>query len=100
MSLTPQQEDATRNELKQNFELANVTLDQVAADLSATSEHVQNVMQLDADRIEEPWILKAYFDSQIIKAGGQPIPYSALVGNPEHYWFLNGRFIKKGKLVE
>lgn len=67
MSLTPQQEDATRNELKQNFELANVTLDQVAADLSATSEHVQNVMQLDADRIEEPWILKLTLIAKLLK---------------------------------
>lgn len=99
MSLTRQQEIATRDELKRNFELANIPLNQIASDLDSTPEHVQDVLELDADRIEEPWILKAYLDEKIITNGGQPLPYSALVGDPKRYWFLNNRFIRKGKLV-
>lgn len=98
MSLTRQQETATRDKLKQNFELANIPLNQVASDLDSTPEHVQDVMNLDSDRIEEPWVLKAYLDEKIINNGKQPVPYSALVGDPKQYWFLNNRFIQRGEL--
>ena len=27
------------------------------------------------------------------------LPYTALLGDPKHYWFLNNRFLKKGKLL-
>ncbi|MCH4170198.1 MAG: DUF2316 family protein [Lactobacillus sp.] len=99
MSLTPEESQRTKAELNANYQLANLSLAQIAQDLQTTPAHVQEVLNLNVRRIEEPWILKHYLDTQIKAAGNQPLPYSRLVGSPAKYWFLNNRFIKKGLLA-
>lgn len=99
MSLTPQQEIDTKQQINANFKLAEVPIEQVAQDLDTTPEHVQDILDLNPTRLEEPWILKAYLDEKISEKGGTPVPYTALLDDPKHYWFLNNRFLKKGKLL-
>ena len=57
MSLTIIERRNTKKELAANFNLAGVTLEQAAQDLATTPEHVEAVLQLQVDQIEEPWIL-------------------------------------------
>ncbi|GAY72202.1 DUF2316 family protein [Lentilactobacillus kosonis] len=100
MSLTPDEEVETRNELAANFRLANVSLNRIAKDLDTTPEHVQQVLDLDPDRIEEPWVLSRYLDDVIEQNGDKPLAYSKLKGSPAEYWFLDQGFIKQNKLVK
>lgn len=100
MSLTPQQEIDTKQQINANFKMAGIPIQQVAEDLDTTPEHVQDILDLNPTRLEEPWILKAYLDEKIIADGGTPVPYTALLGDPKHYWFLNNRFLSKGKLLK
>ena len=100
MSLTPEETIATREELLANFKIADVSIEQIALDLNTSSSHVQRVLDLDPDLIEEPWILRNYLNSIIEKNGDKPLPYSRLKGSPLKHWFLDQRFIRENKLVK
>ncbi|MDN6514347.1 MAG: DUF2316 family protein [Lacticaseibacillus paracasei] len=98
MSLTIIERRNTKKELAANFNLAGVTLEQAAQDLATTPEHVEAVLQLQVDQIEEPWILRNYLNKQLAAQGKTPLPYSRLQGNPAVHWFLNTDLIAKGRL--
>ncbi len=69
MSLTIIERRNTKKELAANFNLAGVTLEQAAQDLATTPEHVEAVLQLQVDQIEEPWILRNYLNKQLAAQG-------------------------------
>lgn len=98
MSLNAQEAMATKEELKRNLELSGRSIEQVAADLGTSPEHVEAVLRLDAARIEEPWVLRNYFDRIITARGEVSHPYSKLVGDPADYWFLDAEYISEGRL--
>ncbi|GAP00333.1 DUF2316 family protein [Fructobacillus ficulneus] len=89
MSLTASQKVQTIRELQANFALLDLPLSTVAADLKTTTDHLEAVLNLEVAFIEEPWILKEYLARQLKERDIQPVPYTALVGNPADYWFLN-----------
>ncbi|RRK11206.1 DUF2316 family protein [Lactiplantibacillus garii] len=98
MSLTKTEQVSTQQELRANYELSGLTLDQVADDLQTTPTHVEDVMELNVLHIEEPWILRNYLNTQIQEQGERPLPYTRLTGAPSEYWFLNQQRIQKGVL--
>ncbi|CAK1228291.1 DUF2316 family protein [Fructobacillus evanidus] len=99
MSLTIAEQVATRKELQENFAILNWSLDQVAEALQTTPAHLQAVLALEPAYIEEPWILKCFLEEKIRLAGREPVAFTALVGNPEDYWFLKQRRIQSGVLA-
>ncbi|CAK1224189.1 DUF2316 family protein [Fructobacillus tropaeoli] len=99
MSLTVAEQVATRAELQKNFTILNWSVDRVATELQTTPEHLQAVLALEPAYIEEPWILKRFLEEKIRLAGREPVPFTALVGNPEDYWFLKQRRIQSGVLA-
>ncbi len=100
MSLTIKETQATKKELKANWELSKVTFERAAKDLHSSPEHVKEVLNLNPSRIEEPWVLRNYLNQLIIAKGNQPHAYSRLNGSPKVHWFLDNRFIEKGKLAK
>jgi hypothetical protein len=96
MSLNKAEEAATREELSHNFALAGRSAEQIAEDLHTDADRVRRTLVLDAERIEDPWILRNYLSCAIEEKGETPIPYSKLVGDPADYWFLDARYIAEG----
>ncbi|WP_413627379.1 DUF2316 family protein [Fructilactobacillus vespulae] len=100
MSLNRKEQINTKEELKANFDLSELTMDEIAGDLGTTKQHLADVFALNSKRIEEPWILRDYLNDKIIKSGKKPIPYTKLVGSPANYFFLDLEFIQKGILLK
>jgi hypothetical protein len=48
VSLNAQEAAATKEELKRNFELSGRSIEQVAADVGTSPEHVEAVLRLEA----------------------------------------------------
>lgn len=99
MSLNDKESSATRSELRANFLAAGMSTDQAARDLGTTPEHLADVLDLRVARIEEPWVLRNYLTGTIREHGGEPVPFTKLVGNPANYWFLDVEFIDAGQLM-
>ena len=98
MSLTREQMDATRHELKDNFIKAGVSIEQTAEDLGTTTEYIEQLFRLEPNRYEDTWILKNYLVKKVKEAGGTPTKFTALGGNHHIIWFLNSAYIDKGKI--
>ncbi|WP_010621905.1 DUF2316 family protein [Paucilactobacillus suebicus] len=98
MSLTHQQTIDTKNELKQNFELSGLSVNDLASALGTTTATIERTMNLDANHIEDPWIIKNYLEKKIVADGNRPVKFTALVGDYHQYWFLNSRRIEKARL--
>ncbi|MGV8083811.1 MAG: DUF2316 family protein [Coriobacteriia bacterium] len=82
MSLTNEQRETTSRELRANFELSRLSLEQLESDLGLTAE------QLDAALAVSPetqgvhvWKLRDYLQEKIEEQGKEPIPYSVLKEN-------------------
>ena len=99
MPLTPAQEDATRAELKESFEKSGLTLAQAAKATGTSTDVIERTMKLDANRLEDPWILKNLFNDTISAKGAAPVIFSALKGDFHKYWFLNARIIERGQIA-
>lgn len=98
MSLTPQEMQRTKEEFKENVERTGLSLGQIAADLTTTPQTIENILTLDVNHIEDPWILKNYLEETLKKQGKAAVPFTALTGDHHGYWFLNSRRIDKKKL--
>ena len=93
MSLTPQQEEDTRRELKENFEKSGVSLKQIAADLGTSTEYIVQLFRLEPRRYEDTWILKNYLLEKVAEAGRSPTKFTALAGDYRKIWFLDASYI-------
>ena len=98
MSLTHQQKAATINEFARNIELLGLSPAQIAHDLDTTEQHVNEVARLRSGVLEEPWVLRNYLLSQAARAGIEPVPFTALVGDHHSYWFLDADASDRGLL--
>ena len=98
MSLTLQQEEDTRRELRENFEKSGVTLQQTADDLATSVEYIGQLMRLEPKRYEDTWILKNYLLEKVRKAGKTPTKFTALGGDYRKIWFLNTEYIEGKKI--
>lgn len=98
MSLTKEQLKATEHELRDNLKKSGVTVEQAAADLETTPDYIEQLLRLEPRRIEDTWILKNYLERKVKEAGGTPTRFTALGGNYKIIWFLDSRYIDRGKL--
>lgn len=96
MSLTIRQRENTIREFEQNRELLGLSFEHVARDLGTTSDRIKDIAQLQGRSIEEPWILRNYLLSQAQARGVELVPFTALVGDPRDYWFLDTQTIARG----
>ena len=93
MSLTREQEDATRKELRENLEKSGVEIPQIAADLGTTEGYIEQLLRLEPKRLEDTWILKNYLLDRVRDAGKAPTAFTALGGDYRKIWFLNAAYI-------
>lgn len=98
MSLNPQQMINTKKEFQDNFERTGLSLEQIAADLHTTPNVIDNTLNLEANQIEDPWVLKNYLEDVLEQQGTNSVPFTALVGDYHSYWFLNSSRIDQKKI--
>ncbi|MTV82323.1 DUF2316 family protein [Secundilactobacillus folii] len=96
MSLTIEQEDATRHELAENLTRSGLTINDLAQALKTTPAIISATMDLDARHIEDPWIIATYLQTYMQAHHQDAVPYTALKGDYHHYWFLNAKRIERG----
>ncbi|NMM93126.1 DUF2316 family protein [Bifidobacterium oedipodis] len=90
MSLNVDQKAATRREFVRNFELLGITPVKAAADLGVSESRIKDIMNLRKVRhLEDAWVLRRYLMVQAAQQGVEMVPFTALRGNPEDYWFLD-----------
>lgn len=99
MALTGDEAAATKQELQSNFDLSGITLEMAAVDLKSTPEHIQDVLNLQNCRKEEPWVLRNYLIKLILLQEKEPRSFSKLMGDPKRFGFLNGQFIDREELA-
>ena len=99
MSLSKQQEDDTRRELRENFDKAGVSLQETAQDLGTTESYIVQLLRLKPKRLEDTWILKNYLIDKVRKAGKTPTPFTALGGDYHVIWFLDSGYIDR-KIIQ
>lgn len=69
MSLNQTEQQQTIDDLKRNFTLSGLTLEQVANDLMTTPARIENILNLKIESIEEPWILRNYLTEKLAEIG-------------------------------
>ena len=96
MSLSYEQIENTKKELKSNFDKSGLTVEEIADKIKTTPEYVEDLFNLNPRRLEDTWILKNYLIEVLNEKSIEVTPFTALVGNSENYWFLNSDYIKNG----
>jgi len=96
MSLTLTQRNNTKKELQQNLALTGLSKEQVASDLNISVTKLDEILNLQVNSINNPWIVRNYLLKKVKEAGNVPIPFTALKGDYHKYWFLNGDVIDRG----
>lgn len=82
MSLNEQQRETTRRELRSNFELSELSLEQVRADLEMTPEQLDAAFAVDATcNPTHVWRLRDYLLETVEGQGKEPIPFTVLKVN-------------------
>lgn len=97
MSLTAEEQDRTRQELKENFQATGLSLTAAAAELQTTPQRIANILDLDLQAIEEPWILRNFILEKLAQQQ-KKASFTVLTGDYHRLWFLNSRKIDKRKL--
>lgn len=98
MSLTREEQDNTIKEFKDNLDLIDKSIEEVANDLNTFPKYISDLLELRARRIEDPWILRNYLLDELKVNSIDPIPFTALKGDWHHYWFLDANYIDNGKI--
>ena len=99
MSLSEAQRRATKAELQEAFERSGKTEDEACAELGCSPAALRCVMDLNADALEDAWILRDYFADAAHGRGVEPVRFSALAGDPADYWFLDADRIHRRDLA-
>ena len=99
MSLSIQQQDNTRRELKENYKKAKLTIEQVAEDLGSSVSYINQLFALEPACLEDTWILRNYLLKHVIANGKRPTEFTALARDWHSYWFLDGAYIDAGKIL-
>ena len=98
MSLTAQQEEDTRRELRENFEKSGLTVEEIAESLDTSVDYIQELFALRPRRYEDTWILRNLLIRAVQEQGETPVPFTALAGDWHKIWFLDGDFIDNGRI--
>ena len=98
MTLTDAQIETTSSEMKSNFEKSGLTTDEIARDLKTTPEYIEELLNLNPKRIEDPWILRNYLIDVLNEKSIEITPFTVLVGNSERVWFLDSNYINNGEI--
>lgn len=98
MSLTVEQQIATKAELRAAMDLVGLSVEDLAQALQVTPAVIQASLELKGRAIENPWVLKEYLADQARAQGLEPIEISALRGDYHQYWFLDSRVIDERTL--
>ena len=98
MSLTHDEQKATKAELRAALAVSGLSIQQVAEELGVTSQVIEDTLDLDCRAIENPWVLKEFLADEARKQGKEPVVFTALKGDYHRYWFLNARVIDERKM--
>lgn len=98
MSLSRQQIEATKMELRENFEKSGLEVAQVARALGTSAEYIEQLLALAPRKLEDTWILRNFLLEAAQAAGAVPTAFTALVGDWHSYWFLDGAYIDGGHI--
>ena len=96
MSLSMKQKQDTIQEFQENLDLLQYPLTRIANELNTSVTYLNKVILLQADCLEDPWILKNYICRELHHQGLEETSFRALAGNYHNYWFLNKQKIDKG----
>ena len=100
MSLSAQQIEDTKNELKANYEKTDLTVEDIANALSTSTDYINQLFHLEPKKLEDTWILKNYLIEKVKEASKEPTPFTALGGDYHVIWFLDANYIDGGKIIE
>ena len=98
MSLTREEQLATKRELREAMSLVGLEVVEVAAGLAVSEEAIKQTLDLCGRVIENPWILKEYLADQARKQGLTPVTFSASRRDYHDYWFLDAVAIDERKM--
>ncbi|RSX53732.1 hypothetical protein D2E25_0038 [Bifidobacterium goeldii] len=98
MSLTSEQRAATIREFRENMALLGLSAEQIGADFGVPGKSIERIIGLRSGVLEYPWIVRQYLLDKAAAAGVEPVPFSALRGDPHDYWFLDDRVIDANRL--
>ena len=99
MSLTDKQLETTSREMKSNFKKSGLTLEEIAQDLKTTPEYVEDLLNLNPKRIEDPWILRNYLIRVLNEKSIAITPFTVLAVESEKVWFLDSDYINNGEIL-
>ena len=99
MTLSPQQIENTKKELKENYEKTDLTIEKISEDLGTSPEYINELFQLNPIRLEDTWILRNYLLKKVDEANLEPTPFTALAADWHDIWFLNADYIDNGKIL-
>ncbi|MHC5248613.1 DUF2316 family protein [Enterococcus sp. LJL90] len=91
MSLNPLERRRTKKEFVENIKLTGLSESEIAADLQISVTTLQSLLMLKPKAIEDVWILRNYLLEKVRAQGKTPVPFTALKGNPEDYWFIDSQ---------
>lgn len=98
MSLTREQRASTIREFAENMDRLGVTADDVAVALGGTPAYAQQVVNLRARNLEDPWVVRNWLLRIAAERGVALLPFTALAGDHHDYWFLDGPYIDRGRI--
>lgn len=79
MSLNSEQREGTRNELRHNLELCELTVETIAVELGFTESRLEATFDVgeDSDPVDV-WMLRDFLEKTVREGGGTPERYSVL----------------------
>lgn len=99
MSLSTAQKQATRREFAENLSRLGITPQDVATVLDTTPQRIEDIIALrNVHRLEDAWVVRRYLLNRAAQEGVDLAPFTALVGDPRSYWFLDAGRIERMEL--
>ena len=98
MSLTSEQRAATIREFRENMRLLGLSAQEIGNHFGVDGTTVERIVNLQSGVLEYPWIVRGYLLEEAAARGVEPVPFTALRGDPHDYWFLDGRVIDAGRI--
>ena len=99
MSLSTAQKQATHQEFVENLRRLNLTPQNIATALGTTPQRIEDIINLrNIRRLEDAWIIRRYLLERAKQSDISLVPFTALQGDPEGYWFLDAARIERIEL--
>lgn len=96
MSLNVFERKRTKDEFKRNIALIGLTTDEVATKLNITEKKLIDIIKLNDDCIENPWIIRNFIIDYAQQNNLQLMQFSKLKGDYHNYFFLDSNYIDMG----